>query len=45
MGGCVEEGDIPGTPNTLPHNILSELYHQLGLLALFLKICMVLDMF
>ena len=22
----MEEGDIPGTPNTLPHNILSELY-------------------
>ena len=34
------------TLQTLPHNILSEFhYHQLGLFALFLKICMVLDMF
>ena len=30
---------------TLPRNILSELHHQLGLFASFLKICMVLDMF
>ena len=30
---------------TLPCNVLSKLHYQLGLFALFLKICMVLDMF
>ena len=30
---------------TLPHILYELHYHQLGLFALFLKICMVLDMF
>ena len=33
------------TLQTLPCNVLPELHYQLGLFALFLKICMVLDMF
>ena len=44
--GVVQRRGIFLALQTLPHNILSELhYHQLGLFALFLKICIVLDMF
>ena len=43
--GVVQRRGVFLELQTLPHNILSELHHQLGLFTSFLKICMVLDMF
>ena len=43
--GAVQRRGVFLALQTLSHNILSELHHQLGLFTSFLKICMVLDMF